>query len=65
MITPNFSAYMNRDFLKTIKTFGVFMLEIFDLAMKASQLRWTDSNIALFNALLFINPGLFKNIWIV
>ena len=57
MLTPDFSAYMDRDFIKTIKTLGVIMLEIFDLGMKASQLRWTDSDIALFNALLLMNPG--------
>jgi hypothetical protein len=58
MLTPDFSAYMDRDFIKTIKTLGVIMLEIFDLGMKASHLRWTDSDIALFNALLLMNPGL-------
>lgn len=57
MLTPDFSAYMDRDFIKTIKTLGVIMLEIFDLGMKASHLRWTDSDIALFNALLLMNPG--------
>ncbi|CAF4516181.1 unnamed protein product, partial [Rotaria magnacalcarata] len=56
MLTPDFSAYMDRDFIKTIKTLGVIMLEIFDLGMKASHLRWTDSDIALFNALLLMNP---------
>jgi hypothetical protein len=60
MLTPDFSAYMDRDFIKTIKTLGVIMLEIFDLGMKASHLRWTDSDIALFNALLLMNPGLDK-----
>lgn len=58
MLTPDFSAYMDRDFIKTIKTLGVIMLEIFDLGLKASHLRWTDSDIALFNALLLMNPGL-------
>jgi hypothetical protein len=58
MLTSDFSAYMNRDFIKTIKTLGVLMLEIFDLGMKANQIQWTDSNIALFNAILFMNPGL-------
>ena len=57
MLTPDFSAYMDRDFIKTIKTLGAMMLEIFDLGMKASHLRWTDSDIALFNALLLMNPG--------
>lgn len=57
MLTPDFSAYMDRDFIKTIKTLGVIMIEIFDLGMKASHLRWTDSDIALFNALLLMNPG--------
>ncbi|CAF0743572.1 unnamed protein product [Adineta ricciae] len=56
MLTPDFSAYMDRDFIKTIKTLGIIMLEIFDLGMKASHLRWTDSDIALFNALLLMNP---------
>jgi len=60
MLTPDFSAYMDRDFIKTIKTLGVIMLEIFDLGMKASHLRWTDSDIALFNALLLMNPGIDK-----
>jgi hypothetical protein len=60
MLTPDFSAYMDREFIKTIKTLGVIMLEIFDLGMKASHLRWTDSDIALFNALLLMNPGLNK-----
>jgi len=60
MLTPDFSAYMDRDFIKTIKTLGVIMLEIFDLGMKATHLRWTDSDIALFNALLLMNPGLDK-----
>jgi hypothetical protein len=59
MLTPDFSAYMDRDFIKTIKTLGAMMLEIFDLGMKASHLRWTDSDIALFNALLLMNPGKF------
>lgn len=62
MLTPDFSAYMDRDFIKTIKTLGVIMLEIFDLGMKASHLRWTDSDIALFNALLLMNPGSTNNI---
>lgn len=57
MLTPDFSAYMDRDFIKTIKTLGAMMLEIFDLGMKASHLRWTDSDIALFNALILMNPG--------
>jgi hypothetical protein len=61
MLTPDFSAYMDRDFIKTIKTLGVIMLEIFDLGLKASHLRWTDSDIALFNALLLMNPGLNKS----
>jgi hypothetical protein len=60
MLTPDFSAYMDRDFIKTIKTLGIIMSEIFDLGMKASHLRWTDSVIALFNALLLMNPGLNK-----
>ena len=60
MLTPDFSAYMDRDFIKTIKTLGIIMLEIFDLGMKASHLRWTDSDIALFNALLLMNPGMTK-----
>ena len=58
MLTPDFSAYMDREFIKTIKTLGIIMLEIFDLGLKASHLRWTDSDIALFNALLLMNPGL-------
>jgi len=62
MLTSDFSAYMNRDFIKTIKTLGVFMVEIFDLGIKANHLPWTDSDIALFNALLLMNPGLYKNI---
>lgn len=57
MLTPDFSAYMDREFIKTIKTLGIIMLEIFDLGLKASHLRWTDSDIALFNALLLMNPG--------
>jgi len=60
MLTPDFSAYMDREFIKTIKTLGVIMLEIFDLVMKATHLRWTDSDIALFNALLLMNPGLIR-----
>ncbi|CAF4893937.1 unnamed protein product, partial [Rotaria sp. Silwood1] len=56
MLTSDFSAYMNRDFIKNIKTLSIFMLEIFDLGMRASHLQWTDSDIALFNALLFMNP---------
>ena len=58
MLTPDFSAYMNRDCIEKIKVLGVFMLEIFDLGMKASHLQWTDSDIALFNAVLLMNPGL-------
>lgn len=65
MLTPDFSAYMDRDFIKTIKTLGVIMLEIFDLGMKASHLRLTDSDIALFNALLLMNPGLTKKLMII
>ncbi|CAF3867419.1 unnamed protein product [Rotaria sp. Silwood2] len=56
MLTPDLSAYMNRDFIKKIKTLSVFMLEIFDLGLRASHLQWTDSDIALFNALLLMNP---------
>jgi len=62
MLTPDSTAYMDRDFIKTIKTLNVFMLEIFDLGIKANDLPWTDSDIALFNALLLMNPGLYKNI---
>ena len=62
MLAPDFSTYMNRDLIKTIKTLGVFILEIFDLGMKANHIQWTDSDIALFNAFLFNNPGAQKNI---
>lgn len=59
MLTQDFSAYMDRDFIKTMDTLGVFMLEIFDLGIKANYLPWTDSDIALFNALLMMNPGIY------
>jgi hypothetical protein len=57
MLTPDFSAYMNRDFIKTMKILGLFMLEIFDLGMKANHFQWTDNDIALFNVLLMMNSG--------
>ncbi|CAF0936686.1 unnamed protein product [Didymodactylos carnosus] len=65
MLTPDFSAYMERYFLKQIRLaieflktmpLGSFMVEIFDLGIKASECRWTDGDIALFNALLLLNP---------
>jgi uncharacterized membrane protein len=65
MLAPDFLAYLDRDFIKTIKTLGLFMVEIFDLGMKANHFRWKNSDIALFNALLMMNPGFYKNIdWI-
>jgi hypothetical protein len=59
MLTPDFSAYMDRDFIKTMKILGLFMLEIFDLGINANHIRWTDNDIALFNAILMMNPGYF------
>ncbi|CAM4741522.1 unnamed protein product [Rotaria magnacalcarata] len=56
MLAPDLTAYMNRDCIEKIKVLGVFMLEIFDLGMKASHIQWTDSDIALFNAVLLMNP---------
>ena len=36
---------------------GFFMSEVFDLGIQVSPLKLTDSEIALFNAILIMNPG--------
>jgi hypothetical protein len=36
---------------------GFFMIDVFDLSFKASSLKLTDEEVALFNALLVINPS--------
>ena len=60
MLTSDFSTYMDREFIKTMKTLGSFMLEIFDVAMKASRFKWTDESIALFSAIILMNPSKFE-----
>jgi hypothetical protein len=36
---------------------GFFMSEVFELGIQVSPLKLTDSEIALFNAILIMNPG--------
>ena len=46
----------------TIKSvpLGFFMSEVFELGIQVSPLKLSDAEIALFNALLFMNPGKFN-----
>ena len=36
---------------------GFFMSDVFELGLQVSQLKLTDAEIALYNAILIMNPG--------
>ena len=36
---------------------GFFMSEVFELGIQVSPMKLTDSELALFNAILIMNPG--------
>ena len=36
---------------------GFFMIDAFEISLKANSLKLTDDEIALFNALLIVNPS--------
>lgn len=38
---------------------GSFMSEVYELGLQVSPLKLTDAEIALFNAVLVLNPGKF------
>lgn len=37
---------------------GLFMSEVFELGIQASPLKLTDAEIAIYNAVLIMNPGI-------
>lgn len=58
MLTPDMDYLMDASTIRTMPL-GFFMSEVFDLGIQASPLKLTDSEIALFNAVLIMNPGNF------
>jgi hypothetical protein len=55
MLTPDMEHLMDATTVKTMPL-GFFMAEVFDLGIQVSPLRLSDAEIALFNALLVMNP---------
>ena len=55
MLTPDMEYLMDSVTIKTMPL-GFFMSEVFDLGIQVSPLKLSDAEIALFNALLVMNP---------
>ena len=55
MLTPDMEHLMDSVTIKTMPL-GFFMSEVFDLGIQVSPLKLSDAEIALFNALLVMNP---------
>ena len=55
MLTPDMEYLMDSVTIKTMPL-GFFMSEVFDLGIQVSPLRLSDAEIALFNAVLVMNP---------
>jgi hypothetical protein len=58
MLTPDMEFLMDSNTIKTMPL-GFFMSEVFELGIQVSPLKLTDSEIALFNSILIMNPGNF------
>ena len=56
MLSPDMNYLMDSDGMKHTPV-GSFLSDVFELGMQASQLRLTDAEIALFDAVLLVNPG--------
>ncbi len=55
MLTPDMEYLMDSTTIKTMPL-GFFMAEVFELGIQVSPLKLSDAEIALFNALLVMNP---------
>lgn len=55
MLTPDMEYLMDARTIKTMPL-GFFMSEVFELGIQVSPLKLSDAEIALFNALLVMNP---------
>lgn len=55
MLTPDMEYLMDSSSIKTMPL-GFFMNEVFELGIQVSPLKLTDAEIALFNAVLVMNP---------
>lgn len=55
MLTPDMEYLMDSTTIKTMPL-GFFMSEVFELGIQVSPLKLSDAEIALFNALLVMNP---------
>ena len=56
MLTPHMDYLIDSNTIKSIPL-GFFMSEVFDLALQMAQLKLSDAENSLFNALLIMNPG--------